>query len=389
MTTERPEHELLRLCVRRRLAPTDEAHIVQLVEHGLDWPYLLSTGARHQILPLLNECLAAARGGASTPAPVKALGRWLETARARNRRAAQELVRLHRGATTAGIPMLSFKGPTLASKLYGDLGSRQFGDLDLLVHPASFSSAEEFFVALGYRRSRDYGYEVTFVDDSTRVCLDLHHALSPDNFPVSVSFARLWERRETVELEGGCVETFSAADLALALCIEAVKDARLGNVKLGKMSDLAHLFGTLSETDLTQAALEARRLGIEQVLCFAIRLAADILKIPAVEPPRLIARPRRWARFLREAEEALFEAPNTRRPTRRHGDLFHFHIRERWRDKVRPYVLSVHRLVTPTAVDRSMLALPHWLSLLYYLVRPVRLAHRYGTRFMRQRNAAN
>lgn len=80
----------------------------------------------------------------------------------------------------------------------------------------------------------------------------------------------------------------------------------------------------------------------------------------------------------------LFAAPK-RRPPERHGALFHFHIRERWRDKLWPYGLYVLDLVTPSSLDRSVVVLPRRrrLSLLYYLVRPVRLAHKYAARLMR------
>jgi hypothetical protein len=382
MKAQRPEHELLRLCVRRRLVPTDDASVGRLLERPLDWLYLFNLGDHHQVLPLLNECLLAARGGAVPPTVLKAVTWRLATVRARNRRFAEALVGLHHAATAAGLPVLSFKGPLLATMLYGDVGLRQFGDLDMLVDPGSFARAEELFACRGYQRTRDHGYEVTLVNESTGISVDLHRALSPDNFPVSMSFARLWSRREMVGLEGSFVETLSARDALMALCIGAVKDARVGQVKLGKISDLAHLFAAAGTTDWTEVESQARRLGLQRVMGFGIRLTAGVLEIPASGPPGLLASPRRWERFVREAEDMLFAAPR-RRPPERHGALFHFHIRERWRDKLWPYGRYVLDLVTPSSLDRSVVTLPRRLSLLYYVVRPVRLAHKYAARLMR------
>jgi hypothetical protein len=386
MTLERPEHELLRLCARRKVAPTDDAAIAALLGRGLDWPYLLRVGARQRVLPFLHECLGATAGVAVPPATLEDLGRALELMQARSRYAARELVRLHRSASDAGIPMLSFKGPVLALTLYGDVGARRFGDLDVLVPPTAVAAAEKRFADLGYARKRDYEYEIALVNPAIGIAVDLHRRLTPPNFPVAIRFARLWERRETVPLEGGCVDTLGAADLAITLCMEVVKDARVGHVTLGKVSDLACLLSRLSETDWALVASESRRVGVKQVLCFAFRLTANVLRIPAPSPAGIIPRPRRWERFLRETEEALFDVSGRRPPTKRHGDAFHFHIRERWRDRLRPYVHRARGLVAPTALDRNVLPLPQPLSLLYYLVRPVRLAHKYGTRLIRQRS---
>jgi len=180
--------------------------------------------------------------------------------------------------------MLSFKGPVLALTLYGDVGARPFTDLDVLVPPTAVAAAEQRFADLGYARKRDFEYEVTLVNPAIGIKVDLHRTLTPANFPVAIRFARLWERRDTVPLEGGCVETLRAADLAITLCMEAVKDARVGHVSLGKVSDLARLFSQLSETDWALVASESRRVGVEQVLCFAFRLTADLLRIPAPSP---------------------------------------------------------------------------------------------------------
>jgi hypothetical protein len=383
MTTERPEHNLLRLCVRRRLAPTESASIRQLLRGDLDWAYLADLASRHRVLPLLTDCLRAEGESAVPSAVLMILDRHLEVVHARNHHLALELSRLHRLATAAGIRLLSFKGPLLAVALYGDLGLRQFGDLDILADGASFATTEQFLATLGYQCARDFGYEVAFINDTINVAVDLHRALSPDNFPVAVSFAQLWARREIVSLQGQRLETLSASDLLIAMCIEAVKDARQGKVRLGKISDIAHL--VMSELDWARVEAEARQLGLRRVVGFGIALVADVLRLPVPAPPALMARHPRLATFHREAENAVFANANTPRPSRLHGDRFHFHIRESWRDKLRPYVLWAHRLVTPNALDRDVVALPTWLSFLYYVVRPLRLARLYA----RQRAATD
>jgi hypothetical protein len=297
---------------------------------------------------------------------------------ARNRQLARELARLHRAAAGADIRLLSFKGPVLAVTLYGDLALRQFGDLDLLVDRASSPRAEELLATLGYRRTRDFGFEVSFVNDATRIAVDLHRALSADNFPVAARFDDLWERRQKVALEGGDAETLSAPDVLIAMCIEAARDARHGQVKLSKMSDLVHALRAASDVEWAEVQSRVRHLGLRRVLWFGIELAAGVL---GMAPSRDVGfeGPSRLIPFVRDVETRVFRAPGTPRPTQRQGDRFHFLLRERWRDRLLPYALRVHRLVTPNVHDRRVIALPAPLSFLYYLVRPVRLIRRYGS----------
>ena len=344
----------------------------------LDWTYVLDAAHRQQVLPLLDDCLSAVGTGVVPPASLKALAQRAAMIKMRNRQLARELTHLHRAAAGAGIRLLSFKGPVLAVTLYGDLALRQFGDLDLLVDRASSPRAEELLTGLGYRSTRDFGFEVSYVNDVTRIAVDLHRALSADNFPVAASFDDLWERRQKVALEGGYAETLSSPDMLIAMCIEAARDAHLGKSKLAKMSDLFHALRAVSDIEWEQVQARVQRLGLRRALWFGIQLATGVLGMPAARSAGLDAPPSRLRPLLRDAEARVFRAPGTSPPAQRHGDLFLFLLRERWRDRLLPYALRVRRLVTPNVHDRRVIALPAPLAPLYYLVRPVRLMRQYG-----------
>jgi hypothetical protein len=64
-----------------------------------------------------------------------------------------ELVRIARRLEAAGIRFVSVKGPLLARSLYGEVGARHSGDLDLLVHPDQVPATDQVLRAAGYRRS--------------------------------------------------------------------------------------------------------------------------------------------------------------------------------------------------------------------------------------------
>jgi hypothetical protein len=60
--------------------------------------------------------------------------------------------------------------------------------------------------------------------------------------------------------------------------------------------------------------------------------------------------------------------------------LIHFHLRsrERLQDRIRYCLYFASLTMTPTKKDRAFLRLPAFLSFLYYLLRPFRLAGEYG-----------
>ena len=281
MTADRPEHELLRLSITRRFTPPTDASIPGLLDRVEDWTYLLELARRQHVLPLLQDCLSTNGRRAGPQAVFWTLAQAVAMIQARNRQLARELVRLHRAAADAHIRLLSFKGPVLAAAYYGDIGLRQFGDLDVLVDRASSDRAEELFAGLGYRRARDFGFEVSLINARRRIAVDLHRAVSADNFPIALEFDGLWERREKVELGHGCAETLSTPDVVLVIGVEAARNARQGKAKLGKMSDLVHVLRAVTDTEWAQIEREARRLDVRRVLWFASELASSLLRMPA------------------------------------------------------------------------------------------------------------
>ncbi|NBV25220.1 MAG: hypothetical protein EBS05_25300 [Proteobacteria bacterium] len=126
----------------------------------LAWPEglapedFLAEAERHRVVAFLHQQL-----------PVAMRAQWPALAQEQLRAAARhsaeraldrsvELVRIAQLFEAAGIPFLSVKGPLLAQALYGDVGSRHAGDLDLLVAPERLADADAVLRAAGCRRSQ-------------------------------------------------------------------------------------------------------------------------------------------------------------------------------------------------------------------------------------------
>ena len=382
----RSEDDLLLECVRKSLGQSDIATIKALLDNGVDWSYLIRTATRHQVLPLLDHALVTAEnaGAAVPPTARAAVQQELDSRITRNRRLAAELVRLVRLGADAELALLPFKGAVLACDVYGDLALRQFADVDLLVHPSQGAATGEFLRSLGYESRQDFGWEAHFVNPQSGLCVDLHRHLTPEDFPVPELFTRLWPRRVTVRVDGHCIEAPSIDDHLLILCIQAARDAWHGKTRLGKICDIAHVLKAGDRLSWPRLQGEARALHVARVVEFAIHLTRRITRISL--PTAVTPRPHRGiATLVAQEERDLFDDPSARSSSAIQGHLFHFHLRERWRDKLRPYRRRWRSVMRPSRRDLEELPLPPALSGAYYLLRPVLVLRRYGRFLLRGR----
>src|SRR6185369_4496453 len=134
MLMARPEDQILICVARRSLDVAAVANLRQLLRKDLDWNYLLLMAQRHRVVPSLHHHLVTECPEA-IPSKVNSS---LEKLNQQNTRSSLlltgELLQLVDLLEAHGIAAVPFKGPTLALWAYGDVGRREFGDLDILVH---------------------------------------------------------------------------------------------------------------------------------------------------------------------------------------------------------------------------------------------------------------
>lgn len=383
----RAEHELLLECVRHSLGRSDVGSIRRLFGNNVDWSYLIRSAIRHQVLPLLHRALVDAETAGPAIAPTaqrRTVQHELDTRISRNRELAAELIRLVHLAARTGLALLPFKGAVLACDIYGDLALRQFADVDLLVASSHSDAAGEFLRSVGYELRVDFGWQANFVNPQSALCVDLHRGhLTPEDFPVPELFTRFWERRATVRIDEHRVEAPCIDDLVIMLCIQAARDAWQGKTRLGKICDIAHVLKGADRITWPRVLGEARSLHVARILEFGIDLTRRITGISP--PPSVMSRRHRGIAALVAQEHDMFRDPSAPPSVLIEGHLFHFHLRERWRDKLRPYRKRWLSLMRPSHRDRETVRLPEQLSWAYYILRPLLVLRRYGRYLLRGR----
>jgi hypothetical protein len=359
-----------------------------LVGGNVEWARVTDAAERHGVLPLLYRGLRTMGRGAVPAATLEGLGaKWRDHAQ-RALFLTGELLDILRAFESGSLRAMPLKGPIWASTLYRDVALRQYADLDVLVAPRDAARAREMLVARGYRIDVEQDTAVTAVRDASRcrVAVDLQWSVAPAHFSFPMD-DQLWARAVRVGIGGTTVWQPAAVDQLILLCGHPAKHSWS---RLGWVCDIAAFLKTQgTEVDWEHALDRARRLGGERLLFLGLRLAVDLLH--ATVPPQVLAcvdADRRVASLGREIRGRL--CGRRIEPSAIHGSygsaeaaLLYISERERLRDKwaYAAYLCAVLLKCcsfAPNKLDRAAVRLPRSVGFLYYVVRPIRLARKYG-----------
>jgi hypothetical protein len=390
VATLRPEWQLLLATARVSLEPDRADRVRALLRQPLDWPWLLDMAAGHATTALLARHLTQAAPNAVPADVLSSLRDWSHDNACRNLYMTGELFRTLSLFAARGVRVVPFKGPTLAAQVYGNLVLRRFVDLDLLVAPADLPRARALLAELGYHSllslapAEEDAYLATvgqmpFVNEGETCMVELHARIAPRDFHFPLGLASLWPRLGSVSLMGREVCTLSGEDLLLVLCAHGAKH---GWRCLGWVCDVAELLRTGHALDWPAVHAEARGLHCERLLLLGLLLAHDVLQAPV--PQRLLRRARAAATVRALAAAVIRRLPHDGGVPALglRNALFQLRARERLRDGVR-YALSL--ALTPTVADWTAVRAPASLSFVHYLLRPLRLAGKYGQLLWRSR----
>ncbi|MEJ2600010.1 MAG: nucleotidyltransferase family protein, partial [Anaerolineales bacterium] len=211
-----PEQKVLLYCARSQFLDPYPAKVKQLAEKGINWKTVVDLSETHKLTQLLYQNL---KTGCREFVPDEILSRL------QNIYAYQvqfilyltgELVSLVKDFSAMGIPALPYKGPVLATQVYGNLALRPFIDLDILVPVDKIDPAKKLLLDKGYRISwpeiplsevqerahirSKYNYQ--FFQSDRNITLELHWGVMPRYFAFPSSPAWLWQDLHTIPLAG-------------------------------------------------------------------------------------------------------------------------------------------------------------------------------------------
>ena len=258
-----------------------------------EWRGLLDLAARQHVRPLLLRSLSAEHlRDAVPPAPRQALADSCTTIARRNLAHHAELARLIDTLTVDGIPAILLKGAHVSTALYGDVGLREMGDLDLLVRPEHLERATSLVLGLGYAPARPFSiavdravsHHVSVLFRPPHFHVELHWNLTEPRQPYAIDPSELWERAVPVGMTNRGARGLANEDLLLHLCLHVSHQHRF-EFGLRSLCDLAALLARHGDAlDWPAVSERAERWRWIRGVRLALQLSQDLFG--ARLPPR-------------------------------------------------------------------------------------------------------
>jgi Uncharacterised nucleotidyltransferase len=353
--------------------------IRKLICDDLDWRSLLRLTEHHRLIPQVHAELCEVSELVPRATSERLRNRYEANVR-HTLRLTRDLVRVLERFESRGIPVLAYKGPTLAAILHGDFTQRQYSDLDLLVHPSDVENSKSALFELGYKPGRSLtprqeesyirsGYEYVFDQPDARNVLELKWRILPHFYSIEFDVSGLFDRSILVEVSGHPMRTLCAEDLLLLLCVHAAKHA---------WSELSLLWDVSRHTrsqsiNWNRVREQASQLGIRRILDMNLALAQNLMGNTVPSTGREQVESKRAIGLLMERIlPVITHAQQVDTESISYFCLM-LTLRERWRDRA---CFLWRLLLTPNIGEWSTVRLPSRLFPLYHLVRMYRLARR-------------
>lgn len=259
-----------------------------------DWERLLSQARLARVADRLAQ-RALDRGWLDgwPPGPAQHLRNALKSAHRKRDEVAWEVLQLQRTLATAGTPVVLLKGAAYAAAGLPPGRSRNFGDIDILVHRDALRPAEDALLAAGWIPQQLDPYDERFYRDMShelppmqhvvrRTHLDVHHAITPPTSRHAVDTTLLLEDIRPVPGHDG-IYVLGPADMVLHGVVHLLQDGDLssGMRDLLDFAELVTHFGADSAF-WPRLVQRAGQLGLSALLHEAVVQARLIYGSPDV-----------------------------------------------------------------------------------------------------------
>jgi hypothetical protein len=388
----KPETNTVVHCLRVFLSSADGASLHEVFKGMSDWQRVEAEAALQGVSPVVENALLQY---ASNFVPEEVLQRC----RARLTQLAQKNILwlrewqgLLQTFDEAAIPVISFKGPALAVAAYGNLGLREFHDLDLLIYPHDVALARDRLLDEGYvlwspvagdtaeSLLQSKNRQLRFTNRERGTTVDLHwgllHEMFSFQFDVDETFnSACRERHEGIEFL-----SLSPEYLLLYLCAHGTKNCWSN---LSELCDVAAHIQSHREIDWNGCIRLAEENGCELLLRHALLLCERVLRIETPERMKQQYRQDGTTIALSKSAEKFLCLGGEARPGYMRTLRYHLAFAKTWQERTRLIFL---RVFSPAESDWQQVRLPRRLFGLYYVVRPLRFLQEQRSKLMRSQS---
>ncbi|HJU89317.1 MAG TPA: nucleotidyltransferase family protein [Gemmatimonadaceae bacterium] len=281
----RTDGELLLAALRAGREPDAAAAIRQFDNH--EWLTVIRHAAWHRVMPLLYHRLAAQRAVVPHDSLERLHQAYLAAA-GENLRLFGQIAELLAALDAADVPVIALKGAGLAEEVYRNIALRGMRDIDILVRTHDLEYVTELMHRLGYEQSepadiasvRSTFHHLPRFTRPHSVGVEVHWTLELPTSPFRIDLDRVWNRSRRTRIAGQEARVLAPEDLLLHLCLHASYHHHF-RVRLRHLTDIAATVERY-ESALRWSVLvnRASEWGAERFVYTTMSLAAELLGAP-------------------------------------------------------------------------------------------------------------
>ena len=295
-----------------------------------------------------------------------------------------ELIKLSNLLDDNGIQFMAIKGPTLSQLAYGDVISRQYVDLDILVEEKNLYLATKILVKQNYSTSHsidllknknycilDNDFSIYSPNKSTHI--ELHWRLFRKKISSNIGFNDYYNSKLNVLLNQNSISTLSLENLLVYLCIHGAKHSW---ERIEWLNDINFLIeNNYNKINWNIVINISERMKSKIALLLGLNIINDLYNTTL--PPEILEEINTDS--IVELRNVIFyfleNSPENKENYFSQFKIMLFQIKlfEDNQQKI-SYILNSYFSITRN--DYFFLPLPSYLNLLYYLIKPFRLIYK-------------
>lgn len=379
-----PEDKLILYCARTQLDEFLEDKIKSAVCSVSNWDYVIEMADRHRLTQFLYYHINKICPENVPDDVMFILKKDFTSNVQKNLFMFGKLLEILDNFKLEKIEVLPYKGPILAITVYGNLGLREFDDLDIFVHEKDVLKIRRILASMDFQPSvnldikkekkyiqkmRDY----IFHNDKNDIILEIHWRFPSIFFSLPKSIELFnWDKCRTIEIHSKSILLPSPEEMLLIICIH---NAEHRWERISLLCDFKE-FINANEIDWFKITKKSEQLGIKRLVGINFYLANDLFDL---DIPDNIFKELTSDKNVKKMSDQLkyeFFSKNPRSTNLLEEMLITYKLRE---NKIHGFKDILKGITSPGILEWQKIRNPIYMPF-YYIQRPINLLRRYKWR---------
>ena len=350
----------------------------------LNWEYILKMGSIHKLNSLLYHNLNSICPENIPEDTLRKLKINFKANVHKNLLLTGELIKVLKLFESNKVSAIPYKGPILASSVYGNIGFREFGDIDIYIDEKDVLKVREILLSNGYvpdfniKPSKLIKYiktqrDLVFYNKDNKIVLEIHWNFSNIFFYLPKNKG-LWEKDTSIHINFYDLKILypSVENMILILCLH---NANHHWSRLLWICDISEIIESGEKINWIKLIKDSEELGIKRILLINLKLSEDLLNLNLPENVKTYFESDDLLNgIVDHYKRQIFQRQANQNKSLLKKSIISIKLRENIIYGIKDVIKS---LTTPTVYEWKTLQVPTYLWFVYYLYRPFNLLWRY------------